>query len=261
MTLLRLLLVFFRIGLMNELAYRANFYVQLAQTLLNLATALGGLAVIFSHTESLGGWQPAELVALLGVYFLMGGVIGLVIQPSMQRFMEDVRRGTLDFTLTKPEDAQTLVSVSDVRVWRLADVLLGVVVLAVGLSAMGRGVSVSQVAAFGLALAAGAAIVYSFWLILATFSFWFVRVENILVIFQSVYEAGRWPVGIYPGWLRATLTFLVPIAFAVTVPAEALVGRLRGEVLLGAVGLAALLLLGSRLFWRFGVRHYSGASA
>ena len=63
-------------------------------------------------------------------------------------------------------------------------------------------------------LLAGGVIVYSFWLILATLSFWFVRVENILVIFQSMYEAGRWPVSLYPGWLRFALTFLVPVAFA-----------------------------------------------
>ena len=28
--------------------------------------------------------------------------------------------------------------------------------------------------------------------ILATFAFWFIKVENILVIFQSMYQAGRW---------------------------------------------------------------------
>ena len=66
---------------------------------MTLGTSLAGLAVIFAHTEDLRGWSPAELVALLGVYLLMGGLIGLVIQPSMQRFMEDVRSGTLDFTL------------------------------------------------------------------------------------------------------------------------------------------------------------------
>jgi ABC-2 type transport system permease protein len=88
-----------------------------------------------------------------------------------------------------------------------------------------------------------------------------VRVENILVIFQSMYEAGRWPVGIYPGWLRFTLTFLVPVAFAVTIPAETVSGRLTLDSLAVALGLSVALLVISRWFWRFGLRHYSGASA
>ena len=115
--------------------------------------------------------------------------------------------------------------------------------------------------AFGVTLVAGAAIIYSFLLVLATFAFWLVRLENILVIFGSMYEAGRWPIGIYPPLLRMTLTFVVPVAFAITVPVEALVGRLEWPVLVGSVALAIAFLVGSRWFWRLGLRHYSGASA
>lgn len=261
MSTLRLVWVFFRVGILGELAYRVNFLVQLFQSLLELATALAGLAVVFSYTDSLGGWRPDEVVALVGVYFLVGGVIGLVIQPSMERFIDSVREGTLDYTLTKPEDAQLLVSIQGVEIWKLIDIALGTGVLVVALSRLGERVGVWQAIAFGGMLLAGGAIVYSFWLILATCAFWFVRVENVLVIFQSMYEAGRWPVSLYPGWLRFGLTFLVPVAFATTVPAEALTGRLDGPTLLGAVGLAALLLVASRLLWRAGLRHYSGASA
>jgi ABC-2 type transport system permease protein len=104
-------------------------------------------------------------------------------------------------------------------------------------------------------------IIYSFLLVLSTCVFWFVKLDNILNIFQSMYEAGRWPIGIYPPWLQATLTFLVPIGFAITVPAEALVGRLAVPTLAGAIALAIALPLLARWFWRIGVRHYSGASA
>jgi ABC-2 type transport system permease protein len=68
-------------------------------------------------------------------------------------------------------------------------------------------------------------------------------------------------VSLYPRWLRFSLTFLVPVAFATTVPTQALSGRLTGRTLLGAGALAVLLLVVSRLFWRAGVRRYSGASA
>ena len=261
MSYLRLLWIFLRIGAMNELAYRANFWVQLLQSLLNLGVALAGLAVIFSHTEELGGWQPAELVALLGVFFLMSGLIGALIQPSMQRFMEDVRLGTLDFTLTKPEDSQVLVSVGEVRIWKFLDVVQGTALIAVALVEIGMQTSLAHAAGFALTLAAGAAIVYSFWLVLATTTFWFIRAENILVIFQAVYNAGKYPVAIYPRWLKLAMTFLVPVAFAVTVPSEALVGRLSPEVLWGALAMAAGMLVGARAFWLWGVRHYSGASA
>lgn len=261
MKYLRLFAVFFRISVLGEMAYRANFFVQLFQSLVELATALTGLAVVFSHTETLGGWRPDEVLALVGVYFLVGGVIGLVIQPGMEQLIDAVRRGTLDFTLIKPQDAQLLVSIRSIRIWKLFDIGLGFAVLAAALFRLGEHVGTGQAVTFAGMLLCGAVIVYSFWLMLATLSFWFVRVENILVVFQSMYEAGRWPISLYPGWLRFALTFLVPVAFATTVPAEALTGRLDTPTLLGAVVLAAAMLVVSRLLWRLGLRRYSGASA
>jgi ABC-2 type transport system permease protein len=261
MNQLRILWTFFRLGAMNELAYRVNFITQFFQAFLSLGLALGGLAVVFNQTDTLAGWQPAEMVALVGIYLLVGGLINLVIQPSMQRFMEDIRLGTLDFTILKPEDGQFLISVRQIEIWKLIDVLLGVGVLVVALLRLGSQVGLVEAVAFGIALVAGATSVYSFWLILATSAFWFVKTENILVIFQAMYGAGRWPVTIYPVWLQTILTFLVPITFAVTVPAEALTGRLTGETLALAIAVAVGLVGLARWFWRFGIRFYSGASA
>ena len=261
MTYLRLVWVFLRLAALNDLQYRANFLVQLVHSLLGLGFALGGLGVVFAHTETLGGWRQAELLVVVGVFFLVGGLINMLIQPSMQRLMEDVREGTLDFALTKPEDSQLLISIRQFQIWKLIDIVLGIGILVVALWRLGAILGAGHALAFATALLAGSAIVYSFWLILATLSFWFVRVDNILVIFQSMYEAGRWPVGIYPAWLRWSLTFLVPVAFAVTVPAEALAGRLTPRTLLGAVALGLALLVISRWFWKTGIRHYSGASA
>lgn len=261
MNQLRVLWTFFRLGALNEMAYRVNFITQIFQALISLAAALGGLVVVFNQTDTLAGWLPAELIALVGIYLLVGGLINLMIQPSMQRFMEDIRLGTLDFVILKPEDAQFLISVRQIEIWKLIDVLVGAGVLVVALIRLGAQIGLGEALAFGLALVAGGIIVYSFWMILATCAFWFVKTENILVIFQSMYSAGRWPVTIYPGWLQMILTFLVPITFAVTVPAEALTGRLTLQTLALAIGVAVGLFLIARRFWQFGIRFYAGASA
>jgi ABC-2 type transport system permease protein len=261
MNYLHLFAVFFRVSVIGELAYRVNFFVQLFQSLLSLGISLAGLAVIFSYTDTLGGWRPDEVLALVGVYFLVGGMIGLLIQPGMEELIESVRNGTLDFALTKPEDAQLIISIQRVEIWRLIDIMLGFGVLVTAMVRLGERVGGGEAAVFILMLLAGGVIIYSFWLILATLSFWFVRVENILMVFQSMYEAGRWPISLYPGWLRYGLTFIIPVAFATTVPAEALTGRLTWVTLLVAVALAVVLFMASRLFWRVGLRHYSGTSA
>jgi ABC-2 type transport system permease protein len=258
---LRLVWLFLRISALNELQYRVNFFLQLLQSLIALGTGLVGLSIVFQYTDSLRGWTHSELLAVLGVYTLTGGVIRTLIQPNMERLMEDIRAGTLDYALTKPADAQLLVSVREVRIWQATEVLLGLIILAVAVVRLQRGLSVWELLGFLVALALGGLMIYAFWLIITTGAFWLVRMHNVLELFGGMYRAGQWPVGVYPNWLRVGLTFLVPVAFAVTVPAEALTGRLALETLLGAAGLCALLLIIARLWWRVGVRSYSGASA
>ena len=259
--MLYLALNYLRIGILNELQYRVNFFVQMGQSLVSLATGLIGLWLVFSHTSELNGWTRPELLAVMGIHILMGGVIQSSIQPNMGRLMEEIQMGTLDFALTKPADAQVLVSVREFRLWQLTDVLVGLVVLFVAVHQYQGAVGVWQSLAFMAALAMGAVLVYCFWLMLTTTAFWIVRVDEMVNLFQGLYAAGRYPVGIYPRWLRTGLTFLVPVAFAVTVPAEALTARLTPLTLLGTLGLTLLFMLLARLVWRLGVRNYSGASA
>jgi ABC-2 type transport system permease protein len=257
---IRLLWVFFRVGALNELQYRANFALQLLQSTIALGTGLAVLALVFSHTSALNGWTPAELLAVMGVHTLMGGIIGTSIQPNMERLREDIRQGTFDFVLTKPDDVQVLSSVREVRIWRGVDIVVGLVILAIAMDEIQTGVGLFQALAFALALVLGALMIYCFWLILTTVAFWIVRIDEIHELFEGVYQSGRWPVTIYPGWLRISLTFLVPIAFAVTVPAQALTSRLTPETLALAAGFALFLMLVTRWFFRFGLRSYSGAS-
>jgi ABC-2 type transport system permease protein len=258
---LRVAWLYFRIGVMNEFQYRVNFLIQLVQSVLQLGTGLVVLALVFSHTSRLHGWRPAQLLVVLGIQILMGGVIQSLIQPNMTRLMEEIRLGKLDYALTKPEDSQVLVSVREVRLWQGVDILTGAIVLGVAIGKLSSGVGVVDAVAFAGALMLGAVMIYCFWLILTTGAFWVVRVDQIVELFQGVYQTGRWPVTVYPGWLRVGLTFLVPIAFAVTVPAEAVTHLLTGRTLVIELVFAVFLFAFTRWFWSVGVRRYAGASA
>src|SRR5919197_3199329 len=242
----RLLWLFVRLGVQQELAYRGNLAGQAVLSGTNLAASLAFLAVVYGRTESLAGWRPPELLALWGVFHVLTGLLGAVVQPSLQRLVEDVHRGAFDHTLAKPIDAQLLASVQQVQVWRLLDTGLGVALLAVALVRLPARVGPKQALAFAVTLLLGGAMAYSCCLALATLVFWLVRIENVLLAFLTFWEAGRWPVSLYPDWLRAGLTVLVPVAFATTVPAEALRGRLEPATLVAAAAFARWPLLASR---------------
>lgn len=252
---------YLRIGILNEMQYRVNFFLQIFQSAIAVATGLIGLSLVFDQVDNLAGWTRPELLAVMGVHILMGGVIRSAIQPNMERLMEDVLNGTLDFALTKPADAQTLVSVREFRFWQLTDVIVGLVILVIATVQLREGMSAVQVLAFLFALALGAIMLYCVWLMVTSIAFWVIRVGEIVNLFEGLYAAGRWPVSVYPDWLRTGMTFLVPVAFAVTMPAEAVTNRLTLGSMLFAVGLTIFLMILARLVWLLGLRSYSGASA
>ena len=94
-------------------------------------------------------------------------------------------------------------------------------------------------------------MIYCFWLILTTIAFWIVRMSTRSRAVRRRLP-GRPLAGLDLPELAADLglTFLVPIAFAVTVPAEAFTQRLTAGMLGLAVLFAVGLLLVTRWFWR-----------
>ncbi|MCC5947170.1 MAG: ABC-2 family transporter protein [Nitriliruptoraceae bacterium] len=251
----------FGVSALNELQYRVNFFLQLFESLVALATAVAVVALVFLYTPTLGGWAPWELMVVVGVHTALGGVIRAVIQPSMQLLMEDIQEGKLDFALTKPIDAQLLVSLRRITVWPLVDVVVGLGVVVVAALQSDVSVPLAGALIFPVALALGAVMIYCLWLIITTGAFWVIRMEHVAELFNGLYQAGRWPTGLFPGWLRTIFTVLVPLAFAVTLPSEILTGR-AGLLALGGAALFAVGLVAfTRWFWRLGIRNYAGASA
>ena len=250
-----------RVSALHELQYRVNFWLQLVESVVALGTAIAVVALVFANTDELGGWSLDELLVILGVHVLLGGVIKALVQPNMMKLVEDVTEGTFDFVLLKPADALLLTSVRQVSLWKLVDVVVGLGVVAYAVAQPGVDLTLSGTLTGLVLVVAGAVIVWCFWVALTVSSFWIVRADTIVELFSGLYQAGRWPISIYPLALRVAFTVLVPLAFAVTVPAEAITGRLTTVGLATALGFTLLLVLVTRWLWGRGLRRYDGASA
>jgi ABC-2 type transport system permease protein len=263
MRYLKLIRRFVSASTQNELAYRANFGLSLLHSLLNLATGVLGVMVLFGQVESLRGWTLASTLALLGVYLTVGALRGLVIGPSLDALAGmdgEVWTGAIDFTLLRPIDVQFLASL---RYWRplaLLDLALGLGVLGLAAARLGQILTLGRLLAFLLALGIGVVIIYALLLALSALVLWS---PGFLFTwaFDALFQMARYPVGLYPGWLRLMLTWVVPVGIITTVPAQALAGQLESGMLLGGGGLALALLVGASALFRVGLRRYVSPSS
>ena len=138
---LRLTAQFARASARSELAYRANFWVSLLHSLLNLATGVLGVWVIFGQVDTIRGWDLPSSLALLGVYLTLSALRGLFIGPSLEALAGmdgEIWTGTFDFTLLRPVNAQFLASIRHWRPFALVDLALGLGVLAVAVAQLGQ---------------------------------------------------------------------------------------------------------------------------
>jgi ABC-2 type transport system permease protein len=172
-----------------------------------------------------------------------------------------VQSGSLDFVLLKPIDSQFWLSTRSVSPWGLPALLAGAALIGWAGSQAGASWEPRSLVLAGGMLAASGAILYSLWFLLAALSIWFVKVWNATEVLRYTLVAGRYPVSAYPPALRALFTFVLPVAFLTTVPAEAILGRAAGPWLAASLAVAALALVASRAFWQLALRHYTSASS
>jgi ABC-2 type transport system permease protein len=258
---LGLLRLFIRTELQFALEYRVNVALEVMQMIVVAGTSIAAVLILFTYTEQMNGWTLAQMIVLLGVYYMVQGAEELVMQPSFEKFMESVREGTLDFVLLKPVSSQFMVSFRYFQTVQTLQVLLGLGVTAFGVSQLAAEVTLGAALAFALTLACGFVLVYALLLFLSTLAFWFVRVDNLLAIFWAFIDAGRFPIDIYPGWLRLTMSTVIPVGIAVTIPAKAIAGLVDLQTIALIVTATVLAWLVSRAFWKRGLRAYTGASA
>ena len=261
MRYLKLFLTFTKSSFQMELEYRANFVTQVVLSLFWIGITLVSVLVFYSHTDAVGGWPLNHALVIVGLFTFMGGFIKTLLQPNAQKIVEMIRTGTMDFVLTKPVNSQFIATLRHHKIFSGVDLLMGIVIILVAFGRMGYAPSGVSLLQFALMLAAALLILYSLWVIMATISFWFVKVANLTEGFNAIWDTGRFPVSTFEGVLRIALTFVLPIAFITTFPAQAVLGKLDGVTMIPAVCIGVGLFGFSAWFWRYAVRSYSSASS
>ncbi len=260
---LKLIGSFMRASTQQAMAYRANFFIRILNSLLNLAAGAVGIWVLFSQVKQLHGWDMPSALVLLGVYLTLQAIHGLFISPSFEALAGmdgEIWKGTFDFTMLKPLNKQFFVSVRVWQIFALLDLVLALVVLGLGIYWMGQMLTWVNLLRFALALAGGLSILYAVMLIFTALVF--INPGFLFTwLFNNLFQLARYPVNIYPGWLKLVLTWVIPVGLMTTIPAQALKGDLTDGWLLVEVLFALGLLLLSGWVFKRSIRRYASASS
>jgi ABC-2 type transport system permease protein len=241
--------------------YRVEFFVDGAVEILWTATALAPLLVVYGHREQVAGWSFGEALVVLAFFTLLQALLEGVLNPSFLAVVEHVRRGTLDYVLLLPADAQFLISTGRFHLWRSVNVLTALALFVVAFHQLGRGPSVQELGLGAGVFVAAALLLHALWTLGMCLVFFAVKTGQLTDVFSAALDAARWPSSVFRGGLRLVLTFIIPLGLMTTAPASALLGRWDGPLLAAAFGEALLLTLLARWAWTRSLARYASASS
>ncbi|MGI8499771.1 MAG: ABC transporter permease, partial [Hassallia sp.] len=249
---LKVLRLFWSAAIAAEMEYRINFLLATLSSVGNLVGSLFGLFLFYRTGYTFGGWSWEAALVVLGIFTLLQGFSATFLAPNLNRIVRHVQEGTLDFVLLKPIRSQFWLSIHTLSPWGMPDIIFGCVIIAYAGSKLHLRINDYLLSIVPLFF--GMIILYSLWFMLGATSIWFVKIYNVTEVLRGFLEAGRYPMVAYPTAYRFFFTFVVPVAFLTTIPAEAMLRR--GEIswVLGAAGLAVGLFAFSTWFWRFALR-------
>ncbi len=259
--LVRTILSFWSTSLATEFEYKLNFLIELISTIGNLIGSIFILSLFYNDGHTLGGWTWSSALVVLGMYTILEGFTTIFLQPNLSRIVRHVQNGTLDFVLLKPVSSQLWLSFRLFSPWGFPSLLCGVCLIIYGSIKNETQFFSSSFLISSLLVFSSLIILYNIWFMLATTSIWFVKVWNVNEVLRSTLVAGRYPISAYPPILRVIFTFVLPIAFLTTIPAQGILGIASIDWIIGALSITLFSLFCSINLWRYALRFYTSASS
>lgn len=258
---------FARYCLIRELSFRVNFLARCGAGLVWLAILVFFFHLIFRQTKTIGEWNQDQYLFFLATGLLLNGIINTFFMDNCSRFAELIRTGNLDFALLRPIDEQFLLTCHRVD-WATAPNIVFAIALAIVAMARTQIVpTIDKFVVYLLMVLAGLVILYSLLLTMAATTVWIVQNRGLYELWFYVNNFARYPADVYQGSplgiaLNIMLMFVLPVLLAVNIPARYGVDKvLSWPLTLYLFVVAGVALVGSRLFFRFALKHYRSASS
>lgn len=259
--LLRFWLAALRASLVREMEFRANFWLGIIRNLLWLGVFLLQIEVIFHNTPTLAGWSKPDVLIILALSRLIEGLMNTFFGHNLAELPHLVQTGRFDLHLLKPLPAQFHLSFGRFSLYQLGNVTAGLILLGYAGYLRQPGPALTSWLTLIFLSSLGLVIYYSLLVLISSLVFFLERLEALWGYLTLLTEPLTVPFNIFPRSVQAALTYLIPLAFLVFIPAQSLTGTLTGRQVILAVIITLVFFILANLAWQTGLKRYSSASS
>lgn len=216
------------------------------------------LVFLLKGTNTLAGYNLNQTLFFFVTFTLVDSLSQFFFR-EVYRFRPQIVSGSFDLVLTKPISAlfRSLAGGADVIDLITLPPLIYVIVYIGGMLHP----TFIQIALYVLLVINGVLIAAAFHIMVLSLGILTTEIDHTIMIYRDLSSMGRFPVDIYKEPLKGTLTYLIPVAIMVTLPAKILMGLVSptGVLISLAVGVIAVFI--ATRFWNYALRYYTSASS
>ncbi|KXP10298.1 ABC transporter permease [Tsukamurella pseudospumae] len=247
-----------------QVTYRASLTMDLFSALVLGLVELAEVWLLFHNAPVIGGLTFSAVLlvfALADLSFCAADVLF----GRLDKLPRYVRAGTIDVFYLRPQPILVQLMTSDIRIHRLTRPAVSLFALGYALTHNEIDWGPGTLGMLALTLVCGPTIYAAVFVIAAGCQFVLVNAAEFTssFVYGGRYAATQ-PASVWPGAIKATFGFVLPLAFTGYLPALYVLDLPGQGVfqpgaawLLPVVTVWALVLAGAT--WRYGLRHYRGA--
>lgn len=251
-----------KLSVMTYLEYRASAFFYIVTSFIWSFASIFVQKFIFDQVDQIRGWTFGEMLLLTAIYNLSFAFLLMFFWNSIYwDFRTAVKKGGLDFVLTKPISARTIITTGRFDINGLLHIVPSITMLLLAQSIGSFHFSIGNAVLACLYFLIGQYALYSILFIIYATTFWITSIDHVSNAFWALQDKAKMPLEVYPKYLQLILLTLIPIGFAAYIPTKALLGELPQHFLIIAGLFTVTLSMINKFIWEKGIKRYESASS
>ncbi len=257
---------FWRLNFLTMIEYKANFFVWLVFSIVYHGVALAAIWIILTKFPSLNGWQRTDVFFLYALW-MVGHTLNNTLFFTVGDVPYHVQEGRFDRFFVRPLDTLFQVLSQPGQIWP-DEFVVSLIVFGIAATIVHLHWTPLVVLLVASTILGGAVIDGAVQAIVATLSFWVIRLDALRWVVMSLEnDFTRFPLSMYNRAVRIVLGYVFPFAFMNYFPATVLLHKTADTAEFNpALGwltpvVAAVWLFAALAFWRAGLDKYQGTGS
>lgn len=244
------------------MAYRADFILGLVGFILVQSVGVIFISLIFTAIPNLSGWSFYEILFIYGFAQIPRGIDHVFTDQLWIFSWKTIAQGEFDRYLVRPLNPLFQVIVEKFQPDGFGEIVIGTMLLIISWSKLSIEITFEKIILLIFLIICATLIYTAIKLAVTSITFWVKFAQSYMFMVYQLSTFVKYPINIYPNWIKTILTFVIPFAFTGYYPGAYLLGRgslFQGVIMTFMISIISIFI--AYRIWLIGISRYESTGS